>query len=57
MGGQGREAVARWGPDRFGEGLRAAAETARAASRRRGMAPWDEALLGYLSRKLVEDVA
>ncbi len=57
MGEQGREAVARWGPDRFGDGLHAAAEIAVAASRRRGMAPWDEALLSFLSRKLVEDVA
>jgi len=57
MGRAGRKAIARWGPDRFADSLRAAAETAVAASRGRGMAPWDEALLGYLSRKLVEDVA
>lgn len=42
--------VARWGLDRFADGLAAAAETALAASRRRGLV--DRAFLGAVARAL-----
>ena len=57
MGQASRQIVADWGPERFGEALRAAAEIAGSRPPRRPLAPWDAALLNRLSRMVIEDVA
>lgn len=57
LGKRGHATISEWGPERFGEGLRAAAECAIASRRRGRVAPWDLAILNMMSRQVTERVA
>src|SRR5690606_36078629 len=50
MGERSRTLAAAWVPERFADGLQQAAQAAF-AERRRGLQPWDAALLRRLSRR------
>lgn len=57
MGRAAAAAIADWGPERFGAGMRAAVESARQAPRRGRPAPWDAAILAHMQRRIIERVA
>ena len=57
MGAAARKAISAWGPDRFGTGLRAAAETALSVPRRGPMSLVDQRLLVHLSRSRLTAVS
>jgi glycosyltransferase involved in cell wall biosynthesis len=57
MGRESSAIIADWGPERFADGLHAAAELARGSRSRGPLPPWDAALLDRLSRMVIEDVA
>lgn len=57
MGRAAADAIAPWGPARFGSGMKAAMESARAAPRRKRLAPWDSAVLSWMERRVIEAVA
>ncbi|GAA0277796.1 glycosyltransferase family 4 protein [Alteraurantiacibacter aestuarii] len=57
MAQAGAKAVADWGPDRFGAGMRAAIDSAQAAPQRGALLPWDAAILRLMERTVVERVA
>lgn len=57
MGQAAAAAIADWGPQRFGAGMRAAVDSARAAPRRGRPAPWDAAILAHMQRRIIERVA
>lgn len=56
MGAASRKIVSDWGPERFGEGLRNAADAALATPARR-LAPWDSLLLRTLSQRYISTVS
>ena len=57
LGLSGRDEIGRWGPERFGSGLRAAVDSARKTPRRSRIQPWDRAILNQLQRKIIDTVA
>jgi glycosyltransferase involved in cell wall biosynthesis len=57
MGRAATDAIADWGPERFGSGLMKAVESAMAAPRRGPVAPWDRVVFERLKRKVIADVA
>lgn len=50
-------AVADWGPDRFGAGMKAAAQSALAAPARGKLLPWDAAIFAQMEKTIVETVS
>jgi glycosyltransferase involved in cell wall biosynthesis len=57
MGAKGRQAIANWGPARFGAGLRLAIRDAHAAPCKGRLHAWDRWLLDRLAGKLIQKVA
>ncbi|MEM7766159.1 MAG: glycosyltransferase [Pseudomonadota bacterium] len=57
MGEAASAAIASWGPERFGAGMKAAVASAMAAPRRKRLAPWDGAVLSWMERRVIEAVA
>ncbi|MBL8564835.1 MAG: glycosyltransferase family 4 protein [Hyphomicrobiaceae bacterium] len=57
MGRAAASAIADWGPDRFGTGLKRAVESALSIPRRGPIAPWDSIILRYLQTKVLDAVA
>lgn len=49
--------IAGWGPDRFGSGMKSAAEAALAAPARGKLAPWDAAIFSKMEKTIVETVS
>lgn len=56
LGAASRRIVAGWGPERFADGLMKACEAALARPARQ-LAPWDSALIRFLARREIKDVA
>jgi glycosyltransferase involved in cell wall biosynthesis len=57
MGARARQAIANWGPARFGAGLRSAVRDAHAAPGKGRLPAWDRWLLDRLAGKLIQTVA
>lgn len=57
MGASASEAVASWGPDRFGTGMRAAVDCAIRSPRNSKMLPWDRLLIKQLQKRVFTEVA
>ncbi|KCZ47176.1 glycosyltransferase family 4 protein [Hyphomonas sp. CY54-11-8] len=57
MARAGANAINAWGPQRFGCGMKAAAESAFAAPMRGPIAPWDRILVKHFQRRVLNDVA
>jgi glycosyltransferase involved in cell wall biosynthesis len=57
MGAKARQAIAPWGPARFGAGLRSAIRDAHAAPCKGRLSAWDKWLLDRLAGKLIQAVA
>jgi len=56
IGSCAASAISQWGPDRFGAGLKAAAESAAAVRRRGPISAWDRTILRHLQGRLIEHV-
>ncbi|MER8370175.1 glycosyltransferase [Mesorhizobium sp. M1378] len=57
IGASARSTIARWGPDRFAEGLKASVAAANAAPRKGRLYFWDRILLEKMARKVIDTVA
>jgi glycosyltransferase involved in cell wall biosynthesis len=57
MGAKARQAIANWGPTRFGAGLRSAIRDAHTAPCKGRLPGWDRWLLDRLAGKMIEAVA